>query len=70
MIDLLDNIIHLLSNKEILDERYGDHALTGNWRAYRECHIQRYLLLIYKIEDELLTLIHARTSSYSDLFNK
>lgn len=69
-IDLLDNAIRLLSNKESLNERHGDHTLTGNWRAYRECHIQPDWLLIYKIEDELLILILVRTGSHSDLSNK
>jgi mRNA interferase YafQ len=31
-----------------LPESCRDHALTGNWRGYRECHIRPDLLLRLK----------------------
>ncbi len=34
----------LLDNQE-LEPRYKDHALTGNWNGYRDCHIEPYWLL-------------------------
>jgi mRNA interferase YafQ len=52
-----------------LDPRLRDHALTGNWNGYRECHLRPDLLLIYKkIDDHLLRL--ARLGSHSLLFKK
>ena len=47
---LLAKIINKLSDSEILPEKYRDHYLTGNYKGFRECHIQPDWLLIYKIE--------------------
>lgn len=69
-IDLLDNIIRALSRGEMLPARNKDHALSGDWEGYRECHIQPDWLLVYRIEDDLLVLILARTGTHSDLFGK
>ena len=50
-----------------LPERYNDHALTGNWAGFRECHIKPDLLLIYeKIGVDVLVLV--RLGSHSRLF--
>jgi mRNA interferase YafQ len=43
-----------------------DHALKGNWKGRRDCHIEPDWILIYrKTEDELRL---ERTGSHSDLF--
>lgn len=52
----------------MLDINYRDHALTGNYIGFRECHILPDWLLIYKIEANTLTLALTRTGSHSDLF--
>lgn len=57
----------LLSEKP-LDERFRDHALTGNYSGFRECHIKPDWLFIYKTDGERLVLVAARTGSHSDLF--
>lgn len=49
-----------------LPEKYRDHALTGEWRGFRECHIQPNWLLIYRVEDGKLWL--ARMGTHRDLF--
>lgn len=64
---LLKEIIFKLANGEKLDEKNKDHALTGNWVGYRECHIQPDWLLIYKIQNNTLILSLTRTGSHSDL---
>lgn len=69
-IDLLDDIIRKLANREKLPDKNKDHALTGNWVGHRECHIQPNWLLIYRIEDDLLVLTLSRTGAHSDLFEK
>ena len=69
-IDLLKDIIAALAMGEKLPEKNKDHALTGNWVGHRECHILPDWLLIYRIEDDVLVLTLARTSSHSDLFGK
>ena len=45
-IDLLDDIIRMLSKGETLPEKNKDHELTCNWIGHRECHIQPDWLLI------------------------
>ena len=66
-IALLDNVIKKIQNGEKLDEKYRDHALTGTYRGFRECHIQPDWLLIYFIENQIVTLTLVRTGSHSDL---
>lgn len=62
----LQDLIRLLLSNEILPQSYADHALSGNWKGWRDCHIEPDWLLIYKVtEDELML---GRTGSHSDLF--
>ena len=69
-IKLLDDIIIKLANDEILPEYNKDHYLSGNYKGYRECHIQPDWLLIYKIQGDLLILTLSRTGTHSDLFKR
>ncbi len=69
-IELLDDIIGKLAEGRALSNKNKDHALTGNWSGYRECHIKSDWLLIYKIENNLLILTLVRTGTHSDLFGK
>lgn len=64
-IDLVVDVL-LLGND--LDSKYRDHALSGEYLGYRECHIKPDLLLIYKIKDDLLMLFLLNIGSHSDLF--
>ena len=66
--DLLDDVIRMLSRGELLPEKYRDHALTGNWIGYRECHLLPDWLLVYRVEDDILVLTLVRTGTHSDLF--
>ena len=60
-------IIAMLANDELLPERCRDHALTGEWKDFRDCHIKPDLVLIYqKLDDERLVL--ARLGSHSELW--
>lgn len=65
---LLQTVVDLLCAGETLPEKYKDHALTGNWVNYRECHITPDWLLIYKVENDILILTLTRTGTHSDLF--
>lgn len=65
---LIQSIIDLLCSGQPLPEKNQDHALSGNWANYRECHITPDWLLIYKVEDNILVLTLTRTGSHSDLF--
>lgn len=66
--EIFANVVRMLSMEETLPAKYRDHALTGNYISYRECHILPDWLLIYKIEADTLTLVLTRTGSHSDLF--
>lgn len=67
-IELINNIISLLASGEKLPAKYKDHALTGNYSGYRECHIEPDWLLIYRITQDELALFLFRTGTHSDLF--
>lgn len=57
----------LLAADQPLLEGNLDHALSGDWAEYRECHLKPDLLLVYrKSGDDLLKL--ARLGSHSELF--
>lgn len=65
---LLQTVIDQLCNGEPLPVKNQDHALTGNWVNYRECHVTPDWLLIYKTEEDILILTLTRTGTHSDLF--
>ena len=69
-LELLDKVITTLALGENLPNENRDHDLHGNWKGYRECHIQSDWLLIYKIEKDILVLTLTRTGTHSDLFAK
>ena len=65
----LEEVIQTLSSGETLNEKYFDHPLMGKYKGYRECHIEPDWLLIYKIENDILTLVLISTGTHSDLFS-
>lgn len=59
-------IIATLAADRPLEPRHRDHALTGNWKDHRDCHVKPDLVLIYrKPDDETLQLV--RLGSHSEL---
>ena len=65
---LLEDVLDKLIREEPLETRHRDHALTGNYRGLRECHIQPDWLLIYAIDKGRLILTASRTGSHAELF--
>lgn len=65
---LLENVLQQLLDCRPLEEKHRDHALTGNYLGFRECHIQPDWLLIYAIDNGTLILTASRTGTHSDLF--
>lgn len=59
-------VIDMLQKGEPLPEKNRDHALSGNWRGHRECHISPDWLLIYRIYEDTLILSLIRTGTHSD----
>lgn len=64
----LGYIVEKLANKEVLEEKFRDHELTGLYKGFRECHIEPDWLLIYRYIEGVLVLSLSRTGSHSDLF--
>ncbi|WEV58937.1 type II toxin-antitoxin system YafQ family toxin [Bifidobacterium sp. ESL0728] len=55
-------------NKDLLRTKYRDHPLTGEWKGYREIHLEGDWLVIYRIKKTELQLVLTRTGSHDDLF--
>ena len=64
---LLEETIRLLCAEAPLPAKNRDHALSGSFAGFRECHIQPDWLLIYCVEKEIVTLTLTRTGTHSDL---
>lgn len=59
-------LLHALARDEPLPERMRDHALTGEWKDHRDCHVRPDLVLIYrKTVDARLQLV--RLGSHAEL---
>lgn len=59
-------IITALANDQVLLEKHHDHALSGDWKDHRDCHVKPDLVLIYrKPDDAVLQLV--RLGSHSEL---
>lgn len=67
-LEKLNAVVEMLANQLPLDIRYRDHALTGDYGDFRECHIEPNWLLIYRQDEDVLELFLFRTGSHSDLF--
>ncbi len=64
----LRTVIAALANDQPLEFRYRDHALTGNWSNYRDCHIRPDLVLIYRfVDQDRLVLVRLGSHSQLDL---
>ncbi|MDN5096336.1 type II toxin-antitoxin system YafQ family toxin [Aliarcobacter butzleri] len=66
--NILKEVIIKLANNEILEEKYKDHKLIGDYLGCRECHIKPDLMLIYRINNQVLELALVRIGNHSDLF--
>lgn len=62
----LTQVLSALADDKLLDAKHRDHALSGDWSGYRECHIMPDLLLIYRKPDEEILQL-ARLGSHSEL---
>ena len=60
------DVVAKLLNGIPRDKRYKEHTLNGEYKGFKECHLKADLLLIYKIEDDVLKLVEI--GSHSDLF--
>ena len=63
---LLVAVLNALREGEQLPAARRDHPLKGDWKGWRECHIEPDWLLIYQATDDEVVL--ARTGTHADLF--
>ena len=66
--NLIETVVNTLASGNVLEAKYKDHALSGNFIGCRECHISPDWLLIYEIDNGELILYLMRTGTHSDLF--
>lgn len=59
-------LLDLLKSGQPLPPGYRDHALIGEWKGYRDCHLRGDMVLIYRIKGEVITL--TRINTHSELF--
>ena len=62
----LTNVIQILADGKNLPPQNRDHALSGNYAGFRECHIAPDWLLIYRQTETELYLVS--TGTHADLF--
>jgi mRNA interferase YafQ len=60
----LRELLGLLIEQKPLPDAYQDHALRGNWKGYRDAHIEPDWLLLYRVAGDELQL--ARMGSHAD----
>ena len=65
---LLETVVECLASGQLLEKRYQDHLLTGEYGGFRECHITPDWLLVYQVRDTELVFFLSRTGTHSDLF--
>lgn len=68
-LDELNTIVNQLAAGQTLPERNRDHALTGDYIGFRECHIRPDRLLVYRVDGDALELFLFRTGTHTDLFD-
>lgn len=68
-LDELNAIVEQLAAGQTLPERNRDHALTGDYIGFRECHIRPDWLLVYRVDGDALELLLFRTGTHTDLFD-
>jgi len=59
-------VLRLLLAGVPIPAAYKDHPLKGNWKHYRDLHIEPDWLLIYKTDDTNVWLV--RTGTHADIF--
>lgn len=59
-------VLKALAYERPLERRHHDHALSGNWRDHRDCHVKPDLILIYRKPDPG-TLQLVRLGSHAEL---
>lgn len=59
-------VLVALAKDETLESRHRDHALSGDWKDHRDCHVKPDLVLIYRKPDPVILQL-VRLGSHSEL---
>ena len=62
----LKEVLEKIISGQELEAKYSDHALVGQYKGTRECHIEPDWLLFYELAQSEVVLI--RTGTHVDLF--
>jgi mRNA interferase YafQ len=63
----------LVANDAPLGPEWRDHPLKGEWAGFRECHVGRDFLLIYRLDDAAGkggTIVFTRAGTHAELFGE
>lgn len=66
--DDIASVIDTIARGEMLDAKYRDHKLQGDYFGYRECHIRADLLLVYQVRERSLVLVLVDIGPHAHLF--
>lgn len=64
----VDRLINTLVSRAVLDPKYDNHPLHGEYAGCFECHLKGNWLLIYELDETENTLTIVDIGSHSDLF--
>lgn len=66
--EIVKKVIKRLAKDEVLEPKYKDHPLKGDYLGFRDCHVKSDLVLIYSKNKDALLLTAFRINSHSELF--
>lgn len=61
------DVIQCLATNTTMPAKYRDHALSGDFVGFRDCHIKPDLVLVYRITENAVEL--HRLGTHSELFD-
>ena len=67
---LLKDVVDLLAEDGCVPEEYKPNVLHDNYAGLWECHIEDDWLLVWRQNDNKLTLLLTNTGSHDELFGK
>lgn len=66
--NLVLSVVEQLAKGKSLEVKYKDHLLVGNFKGCRECHVKPDILLVYRLQEQIVELTLVEVGSHSQLF--
>ena len=60
-LEKLDDLMRRLARDEKLEAHFRDHKLGGEWKDFRECHLEPDWLSIYRTEADHISFAYRNT---------